>query len=97
MCEHLAALDNELKGKGIKETFRGQPWSDNTREWVYYDCVLAVDEIRQRYSFPDFIETHINDDGTIYPVAKFKIVFPEQLPQGTAVVLTFSDRSRDDG
>ncbi len=63
MCEHLAALDNELKGKGIKETFRGQSWSDNTREWVYYDCVLAVDELRQRYSFPDFIETHINDDA----------------------------------
>jgi hypothetical protein len=34
---------------------------------------------------------------TIYPIANFKIVFPEQLPQGTAVVLTFSDRSPDDG
>jgi len=63
MCEHLTALDNELKEKGIKETFRGQPWSNNTREWVYYDCVLVLDKIRKRHNFSEFIGTHVNDDN----------------------------------
>lgn len=31
----------------------------------------------------------------IYPVAKFKIVFPQQLPPGTTLVLSFGDRSRE--
>lgn len=63
MCEHLLPLDNELKERRIKETFRGQPWSNNTREWVYFDCVLMVDEIKKRYNFPDFVSVHVNDDN----------------------------------
>jgi hypothetical protein len=62
MCEHLIALDNELKSMGIKEAFRGQPWTDNCREWVYYDCVLDLEKLRQRYKFLPFIESHSNDD-----------------------------------
>lgn len=63
MCEHLTRLDIELKEKGIKETFRGQAWNDNTREWVYFDCVLSLEKIRQRYNFPDFVKIHVNDDN----------------------------------
>lgn len=62
MCEHLLQLDIELKRKGIKETFRGKAWSKNCREWVYYDCVLDLDQIKNRYNFPEFIVTHVNDD-----------------------------------
>ena len=62
MCEHLIALDKELKSMGIKETSRGQPWTGNCREWVYYDCVLDLEKIRTRYKFPSFIESHSNDD-----------------------------------
>ena len=62
MCEHLIDLDSELKTIGIRETFRGRPWSDNCREWVYYDCLLDLESIRQRFKFSSFIETHINDD-----------------------------------
>lgn len=63
MCEHLTGLDAELKGMGIKETFRGQAWSDNTREWVYYECVLSLEKIRHRYNFPDFVTDHVNNDN----------------------------------
>lgn len=63
MCEHLIELDKELKAKGIKETFRGAAWSDNCREWVYYDCVLDLEKIRARYSFPGYVETYRNDDA----------------------------------
>lgn len=62
MCEHLAKLDNEIREHGIKETFRGQPWSNNTREWVYYDCVLDLDSIRLRLNLPEFVTTHTNND-----------------------------------
>ncbi|HJW29718.1 MAG TPA: hypothetical protein VJ508_10830 [Saprospiraceae bacterium] len=62
MCEHLIGLDEELKRKGIKELFRGQAWSDNSRQWVYYDCLLDLEAIRQRFHFPNFILNHVNDD-----------------------------------
>ncbi len=63
MCEHLTNLDNELKAKGIRETFRGQAWGENCREWVYYDCVLSLEKIKRRYDFSDFVMVHINDDN----------------------------------
>ena len=62
MCEHLLALDEALKAKGFKETFRGQAWSDNCREWVYYDTVLDLEDIRKHCDFPPFVKVHINDD-----------------------------------
>lgn len=34
---------------------------------------------------------------SIYPVANFKIVFSEQLPRGTTLVLSFGNRFRSDG
>ena len=36
--------------------------ASNSREWVYYDCVLNMQEIRVRFELPGFIEAHINDD-----------------------------------
>ncbi len=63
MCEHLEKLDQDLKSKGIKETFRGQAWGDGTREWVYYDCLLDLEAVRKRYNFPSFVIIHINDDN----------------------------------
>jgi hypothetical protein len=63
MCEHLEALDRELKEKRIKETFRGQAWSENSREWAYYNCVLDIKKIKLRYNFPSFVTIHVNDDS----------------------------------
>jgi hypothetical protein len=62
MCEHLQALDLELRDKGIQETYRGQAWSDNCREWVYYNCVLDVDSLTRRFDFADCVKVHANDD-----------------------------------
>jgi hypothetical protein len=62
MCEHLKELDQELKARRISETYRGQAWSDNCREWVYYDCILDLEKIKARYSFPEFVEIHFNND-----------------------------------
>lgn len=62
VCEHLAPLEKELKDKMIKETYRGQPWSANCREWVYFDCVLNVESIKTRLALPVCVEVHVNDD-----------------------------------
>ena len=63
MCEHLIDLDSYLKAKGIKETFRGQAWTDNCREWVYYDCLLDRESLRKRFDLPAFVIDHTNDDN----------------------------------
>ena len=62
MCEHLTPLEQELKNAGIKETYRGQPWTDNCREWAYFDCVLDLDALKGRMNFSPVIEIHINND-----------------------------------
>lgn len=41
VCEHLQALEREVIDRRIPETFRGQAWSDNCREWVYFDCLFT--------------------------------------------------------
>lgn len=58
VCEHLTPLEQALLARGIAVTFRGQAWSDNCREWVYFDCHLDVPALRQRFALPDWVTTH---------------------------------------
>ncbi|UPT61659.1 MAG: hypothetical protein M0D54_14795 [Hyphomonadaceae bacterium JAD_PAG50586_4] len=60
VCEHLSALEREILARGIKETYRGQAWSDNCREWVYFECVLDLDTLRTRCDFAPFVVDHIH-------------------------------------
>ena len=62
MCEHLTELENYIKEQNITETYRGQAWSDNCREWVYFDCYFDIDMLRQKFNLPDFIKHHVNND-----------------------------------
>lgn len=62
MCEHLQTVENYLKDKGIQETFRGQAWSDNSREWVYFDCILKTEALKTKFDLPCFVVTHENTD-----------------------------------
>ena len=58
VCEHLRQLENKLVASGMKETYRGQPWTKECREWVYFDCYLDNNAIRQRISFADCVKDH---------------------------------------
>jgi len=58
LCEHLRDLEEEITASGIAETFRGQAWSDNCREWVYFDRVLDLAALRARFSFAPFVVDH---------------------------------------
>jgi hypothetical protein len=58
VCEHLAPIEMALLARNIPVTFRGQAWSNNCREWVYFDCFLDVPAIRAVTTLPEFVTTH---------------------------------------
>ena len=62
LCSHLRWLELELTKAGHRETYRGQPWSNNCREWVYFDVVLDLPAIRAAYPVPAEVEDHENLD-----------------------------------
>ncbi len=62
MCIHLKPLENYLKTKKITETYRGQVWTKNCREWIYYDAVLNPQKLKERFHFDDSIKIHDYED-----------------------------------
>ena len=60
LCEHLRALEAAIKAAAIPETFRGQAWSNNCREWVYFDCYLDMSAIRAQFQLSPCVEDHIH-------------------------------------
>ena len=59
-CAHLQALEKELLDQGFKETFRGQAWGQNCREWVYFACYLSLAEIRARVKLAPCVKDHLH-------------------------------------
>ena len=62
MCIHLKPLEDYLKTKGIAEIYRGQVWSKNCREWIYYDAVLDPKSLKAKFHFDDTILIHDYED-----------------------------------
>ena len=62
VCRHLIALEEEIKKAGARETTRGQVWTRNCREWVYYDVVLDVFALAERLNLPACVKVHENLD-----------------------------------
>ena len=58
MCEHLIRVEDYLKARGAVESWRGQPWTDNCREWVYFEAILNPSEIRHRLHLDACVEVH---------------------------------------
>ena len=58
VCAHLRPLEELMIARGIPVTFRGQAWSMNCREWVYFDCFLDTEAIRTRIYIPTCVEDH---------------------------------------
>jgi len=57
-CEHLIDLENAIASAGFEETFRGAAWSNNCREWVYFDCVLPSDLVRTAFAFEECVKVY---------------------------------------
>jgi len=58
VCEHLSPIEQALLTRGVAVTFRGQAWSQNCREWVYFDCFLDTPAIRGSFTMPPFVQDH---------------------------------------
>jgi len=58
VCEHLRVLEEELLASGIEMRCRGKVWSDNCREWVYFNCVLDLKSLRGRIGFDPCVRDH---------------------------------------
>jgi hypothetical protein len=59
-CEHLRELEVALIAKGVRVTYRGQPWSSNCREWVYFDAHLDTLSISKNFSLPPCVMEHVH-------------------------------------
>ena len=62
VCPHLRPLEQALQAARIKETSRGAAWSQNCREWVYFDVRLDVEALQRRFAFPPCVVVHENTD-----------------------------------
>lgn len=62
MCTHLEKVVEYLTHHAIKEAWRGQPWTDNCREWIYYDAVLDPVFLQRHLSLDACIEMHDYSD-----------------------------------
>jgi len=59
-CEHLRPLEQAILAQGIRETFRGQPWSLNCREWVYFDCFIEAESVQRRFVLAECVQEHVH-------------------------------------
>ena len=57
-CEHLRQLEQAMLSGGMRETYRGQAWSKNCREWVYFDCFIDAASIRQKFNLATCVSDH---------------------------------------
>lgn len=63
VCHHLAKLEEELIKANVKETYRGQVWTKNCREWIYFDVVLNTESLSARLHLPSCVRVHENLDA----------------------------------
>ena len=62
ICEHLRSVEAAVVAAGAHETYRGQPWTDNCREWVYVDVRLDLADLRRRLDLDPCVVDHENTD-----------------------------------
>jgi hypothetical protein len=59
-CEHLRPLEEAIIARGIRETCRGKAWSQNCREWVYFDCIIDTAAVRRSFALPSCVSEHMH-------------------------------------
>jgi hypothetical protein len=58
ICQHLQPLEEAIRAHGIAVTYRGKPWTENCREWVYFDCYIDTQAVRHSFQLPDCVQDH---------------------------------------
>jgi hypothetical protein len=57
-CEHLIGFEQAMIAEGYTETFRGKAWSQNVREWVYFDVCFDRPAVRDFFEFDPCVVDH---------------------------------------
>lgn len=55
ICRHLKPIEDIIREKNVTEMYRGQPWSKNCREWVYYDCYIDTVLLSKRLDLKAYV------------------------------------------
>ena len=58
LCKHLRELEVAILEQGIKETYRGQAWTERCREWAYFDCRFRSEKVRERFDLAECVRFH---------------------------------------
>ncbi|WP_271766677.1 hypothetical protein [Aquimarina algiphila] len=58
----LQRIAKDLQNKGIKITHFGKAWSNQPANWVYFDTVLNIEEIKTTYNLGETIQPYENLD-----------------------------------
>ena len=58
VCRHLEPIEKTLQALHVEETFRGDAWSKNCREWVYFRCILDLEKARRAFEMDPCVENH---------------------------------------
>lgn len=58
MCKHLMPVETYLLAKGFKEIYRGQVWSNNCREWIYFNTILNPKQLIEQFQLDACITIH---------------------------------------
>lgn len=61
--EELRRLAKKLIKEKTRITFYGKAWSENTADWIYFDKVLDLKKIREKFAFGEHIIEHQNLDN----------------------------------
>ena len=61
-CTHLQPVQQYLSSLHIKITYRGQPWGNNCRDWIYYDCIVSAKRLIERLKLDTCVEVHDYQD-----------------------------------
>ena len=65
MCKHLIEIDNYIRNMGIEELFRGKAWSENCNEWVYYNCIIDIKKLKEKFILNNCVTIHEYNDSKV--------------------------------
>lgn len=58
MCQHLKKAEEYIRASGVKEYWRGQPWTDNCREWIYFDALFDPADLKEKLQLDACVGVH---------------------------------------
>ena len=82
-CEHLRALEKDLRDAGIATQAEGCSWWGPSKgNWVFFNAFLDGDALRRHYRLPDFVTYNAYDGKVAGEEAGFECLRCESAIKG---------------